>query len=121
MRIAIKDGYLLIQQLTSDQYNVIKSWNLMRWSRSEQLLRGTVNMELFDKLTLFGPLPSHIEDVRQQFHRTADLVNTEWNAKDPVPLVPYPVQKAMFRHQTRAANMALLTFGFNPELGDFDE
>lgn len=78
-------------------------------------------MALLDKLTVFGRLPPNIEAVRQKLHRTADLVNVERNAEDPKPLVPYPVSKPLFKHQTRAANMALITFGFNPERGDFDE
>lgn len=121
MRIAIKDGLLLVQQVTSEQYGIIISWNLMRWNRSAQRLQGKVSMELLDKLTLFGPLPEHIEDVRQQMHHIADLVNAERNTEEPTPLVPYPVTRKMFRHQTRAANMTLLTFGFNPETGEFEE
>lgn len=121
MKVAIKDGDLLIQQVTSDQYNIIKSWNMMRWVRSEQILRGRASMALLDKLTVFGKLPPNIEAVRAKLHRTADLVNAERSAEEPVPLVPYPVTKTLFRHQTRAANMALITFGFNPERGDFDE
>ena len=50
MRIAIKNGDVILQQLTPDQYNIIKSWNLMRWVRSEQALRGKANLALLDKL-----------------------------------------------------------------------
>lgn len=121
MKIAIKDGDLLIQQVTPDQYNIIKSWNMMRWVRSEQLLRGRASMALLDKLTVFGRLPAHIEAVRQKLHHTADLVNAERNAEAPKPLIPYQVKKPLFKHQIRAANMALITFGFDPERGDFDE
>lgn len=120
MKIAIKDGDLLIQQVTPDQYNIIKSWNIMRWVRSEQALRGKASIELLDRLTVFGRLPANIEALRQQLHHTADLVNAERNAEEPAPLVPYPVTKTLFKHQTRAVNMALITFGFDPERGDFD-
>lgn len=120
MQVAIKDGDLLIRQTTSDQYNIIKSWNMMRWVRSEQNLRGKVSMALLDKLTVFGRLPSNIEAVRAKLHRTADLVNAERSAGEPVPLVRYPVTKALFKHQIRAANMALITFGFNPERSGFE-
>lgn len=88
MKIAIKDGDLLIQQVTPDQYNIIKSWNIMRWVRSEQVLRGKASVELLDKLTVFGRLPANIEALRKQLHHTADLVNAERNAEEPAPLVP---------------------------------
>ena len=31
--------------------------------------------------------------------------------EDPVPLYKYPVKYPLFKHQTRGANMALITFG----------
>lgn len=121
MEMTIKDGNIQIRHLTSDQYNIIKSWNLMRWVRAEQLLRGRVSMELLDKLTVFGYLPYNIEAIRRQLHHTADLVNAERNAENPKPIVSYMVTKQLFKHQIRAANMALITFGFDPEKGDFKE
>ena len=121
MKVAIKDGDLLIQQVTSDQYNIIKSWNMMRWVKAQQCLQGRASIGLLDKLTVFGKLPPNIEAYRQKLHRTADLVNAERSAENPEPLVQYPVTKSLFKHQIRAANMALLTFGFNPERGDFDD
>lgn len=121
MRIAVKDGDVILQQLTSDQYNIIKSWNLMRWVRSEQALRGRVSIDLLDKLSTLGRLPPNIESTRQALHATADLVNRERNAEEPEALVPYPVTKSLFRHQTRGANMALITFGFTPDAQDFAE
>ena len=119
MRIAVKDGDVILQQLTSDQYNIIKSWNLMRWVRAEQALRGKVSIDLLDKLASLGKLPPHIEGIRSSLHHTADLVNGERNAEEPEPLVPYPVKKSLYKHQVRAANMALITFGYEPELSDF--
>jgi hypothetical protein len=93
---------------------------MKQWKKSEQLPRAG-KQALLDKLTVFGRLPAHIEAVRQKLHHTADLVNAERNAEEPKPLIPYPVKKPLFKHQIRAANMALITFGFDPERGDFDE
>lgn len=121
MRIAVKDGDVILQQLTSDQYNTIKGWNLMRWVRSEQALRGRVSIDLLDKLSTLGRLPPNIESTRQALHATADLVNRERNAEEPEALVPYPVTRKPYSHQTKAANMALYTFGFDPKRDDFAE
>lgn len=121
MRIAIKNGDVILQQLTPDQYNIIKSWNLMRWVRSEQALRGKANLALLDKLATLGKLPPSIEEMRKRLHGTADRVNAERNAENPEPLIQYPVTKSLFKHQTRAANMAVITFGYDPDAGDFTE
>ena len=112
MRIAVKDGEVILNQITPDQYNIIKSWNLMRWVRSEQALRGRVSTDLLDKLSTLGQLPPNIESTRQALHATAELVNRERSAEKPEALVPYPVTKSLFRHQVRGANMALITFGW---------
>lgn len=57
MKIAVRDGDIILQQLTPDQYNIIKSWNLMRWIRAEQALRGKASIDLLDKLSTLGRLP----------------------------------------------------------------
>lgn len=119
MKIAVRDGDIILQQLTPDQYNIIKSWNLMRWIRAEQALRGKASIDLLDKLSTLGKLPPRIEAQRQRLHHTADLVNRERGAETPAPLIPYPVRKGLFRHQTRAANMALITFGYDPATDEF--
>jgi hypothetical protein len=38
--------------------------------------------------------------------------------QDPVPFMDYPVKLPLYKHQVRAANMALMVFGFvSPEGG----
>lgn len=115
MKIALRDGDLILREISTDQYNIIKSWNLMRWVKAQQCLQGRASIGLLDKLTVFGKLPPNIETYRQKLHRTADLVNAERNAEEPKALTHYPVTKSLFKHQIRAANMALITFGYNPD------
>lgn len=121
MKIALKDGDIILREMTSDQYNIIKSWNSMKWVKAQQCLQGRASMALLDKLTVFGKLPPNIEAYRQSLHKTADLVNAERNAAEPRPFITYPVTKSLFRHQTRASNMALLTFGYEPSRDDFKD
>ena len=121
MKIAIRDGDLILREISTDQYNIIKSWNLMRWVKAQQCLQGRASIGLLDKLTVFGKLPPNIEAYRQSLHKTADLVNVERNAAEPRPFIPYPVTKSLFRHQIRASNMAMLTFGYEPSRDDFKD
>lgn len=123
MRIALSGGDVVVRQPSSDQYETIKSWNLMRWARSEQALRGKVSIDLLDKLSTLGKLPQDAEALRKKLCKVRDAVNRERNAESPVPIFNCEelVHTPLFRHQIRAVNMALLTFGYDPASGKFEE
>lgn len=70
MKIALRDGDLILREISTDQYNIIKSWNLMRWVKAQQCLQGRASIGLLDKLTVFGKLPPNIEAYRQSLHKT---------------------------------------------------
>ena len=58
MKIALQGTTLLIKEADNVQFAVIKSWNKMRWDRKTQLLTGTADMELLDKLASIVQLPT---------------------------------------------------------------
>lgn len=60
MKIALQGTTLLIKEVDNVQFAVIKSWNKMRWDRKTQLLTGTADMELLDKLSSIVQLPPAI-------------------------------------------------------------
>lgn len=60
MKIALQGSTLLIKEADNVQFAVIKSWNKMRWDRKTQLLTGTADMELLDKLASIVQLPPAI-------------------------------------------------------------
>ncbi len=111
MKMKLEDNLLIVASVDNTQYQMIKSWNLMKWNRTNQWLEGTVSMELLDKLAGIVALPQPIAEKRRQMHRLQDAVNAERMREEPVPLYKYPVKKKLFRHQIRGANMALITFG----------
>ena len=119
MNITINKGDIVIQQVTSDQYQCIKSWNAMRWVRSEQALRGRMNLALLNRIKAIFGLPDHIEKERLRLKQIEDWVSGERNRENPEPLIDYPVKANLFKHQIRGANMALITFGYNPDKEDF--
>lgn len=115
MKIALKDGQLLIKDADSAQFAVIKSWGKMKWSRSEQMICGPADRELLNKLSGMVRLPPHIEAERQRLNEIQEAVDVERLNEHPVPMYPYPVRMKLYAHQVRAANMALMTFGLiNP-------
>lgn len=111
MKMALKDGQVLIKDANNMQLTIIKSWNKMKWSRAEQMLHGPADAELLNRLAGLVRLPETIEAERQRLNSIQDAVDAERMKEDPVPLYKYPVKMPLFKHQIRGANMALLTFG----------
>lgn len=115
MKMALKDGQILIKEADNMQFTIIKSWNKMKWSKAEQMLHGPADGELLNKLAGLVRLPEAIEAERQRLNGIQDAVDAERMSEEPVPLYKPPVKLSMFKHQVRAYNMSLLTFGLvNP-------
>lgn len=114
MKMAMKDGQILIKDADNTQFTIIKSWGKMKWSRAERMFYGPAEIELLNKLAGIVRLPGPIEAERQRLNEIAQAVDSERMKTDPEPLYKYPVKFPLFKHQTRAANMALITFGLVP-------
>lgn len=111
MKMALKDGQILIKDADNMQFTIIKSWNKMKWVKSEQMLQGPADGELLNRLAGLVRLPAGIEAERQRLNSITEAVDRERMKEDPVPLYKYPVKYPLFKHQTRGANMCLMTFG----------
>lgn len=111
MKMALKDGQILIKEADNMQFTIIKSWNKMKWSKAEQMLHGPADGELLNRLAGLVRLPANIEAERQRLNRIQEAVDAERMKEEPEPLYKYPVKYPLFKHQTRGANMALITFG----------
>ena len=112
MKIALQGTTLLIKEADNVQFAVIKSWNKMRWDRKTQLLTGTADMELLDKLASIVQLPPAIAQRRSQLHRVQEAIDSERVNPHPKPLADYPVKMSLYDHQVRGANMCLVAFGW---------
>lgn len=112
MLMAIKDGQVLIKNVDSTQYAAIKSWNMMRWNRAEQMYSGTATKDLLNRLSgLVGKLPGAAEAERQRLNRLAAAIDKERMEPEPEPFIAPPVKVRPYRHQIRGYNMALLALG----------
>lgn len=118
MKMAMKNGQILIKDADNYQFQIIKSWNKMRWNKAEKMLQAPAEIELLNKLAGIVALPESIEAERLRLNRIAAAVDAERLNENPQPLYKYPVKLPLFKHQIRGANMALMTFGLvtgNPE------
>lgn len=111
MKMKMDNGMLIIAGCDSTQFNIIRSWNLMKWNRSSQWLEGPCTAGLLNKLSSIVRLPEQVEKERQHMNEVAEAIDRERMAEEPVPLYKYPVKYPLFKHQTRGANMALIAFG----------
>ena len=114
MKMAMKDGQILIKDADNTQFTIIKSWSKMKWSRAERMFYGPAEIELLNKLAGIVRLPGPIEAERQRLNIISQAVDAERMKPEPEPLYKYPVKFPLYKHQTRAANMALITFGIVP-------
>ena len=114
MKMALKDGQILIKEADSNQFMIIKSWNKMKWSKAQQMLYGPADGELLNKLAGLVRLPPVIEDRRQTLNKITRAIDRERLNENPKPLYRYPVKYELFKHQMRGANMALIAFGLVP-------
>ena len=110
MKMAIKDGQVLLVEVGSDKYMQIKSRGLMKWSKQQQALYGPATAELLNYLATLFRLPGPAEEMRQRLNRLEDSVDAQRVEPEPEPLYKFPVKLPLYRHQIRGANMALMVF-----------
>lgn len=111
MKMAMKDGQILIREADNVQFAIIKSWGKMKWNRATQTLSGVADMELLNKLAEIVSLPASIEAERIKLNEIMAAVDKERMNPKPIPIILPPVKVSLFAHQIRGYNMALMTFG----------
>lgn len=116
MRMAIKDGRIYIIEFDSTQYGIMRSWGTLRYVRANKWMEGAVSLELLDKLAGITALPPKAAELRKKLADTQKAIDTLRTEEDPKPLVKFPVKGSLYKHQIRAADMALVEFGLvDPE------
>ena len=121
MKIAMRDGQLLIKEADNIQFQIIKSWEKMKWSRQAQMLSGSADIELLNKLASIVNLPPSIEAERQRLNAVMAAVDKERMNENPKPLIKPPIKVRPFKHQVRGYNMALMTLGLVEPLKEENE
>ena len=111
MKMAIKDGQVMLVDISPNRYMAIKSTGLMKWDRQRQMLHGPATAELLNQLAKIFPLPEQAEQMRGHLNRVNEAIDRERKNPHPVPLYDYPVKIPMYSHQVRGANMSMILFG----------
>ena len=66
MKMAMKDGKIMLIEVDNTQMAIIKSWNSMKYDRRKSMMIGDCSKELLDKLSKIVRLPPAIESYRQR-------------------------------------------------------
>lgn len=111
MKMALKEGQIFIKEADNVQFQIIKSWGKMKWSRASQTLSGVADIELLNKLAGLVNLPVSIEAERKRLNRIMAAVDKERVNENPVPMIEPPIKVSPFKHQIRGYNMALMVLG----------
>lgn len=123
MKMALDGDTLYIIEANGDEFNTILGWSgkMTRSKTDRKRLEGFADLELLNNLYALLRknglrLPPAVEKRRLELRRRQDAVDRERVNQKPEPLFKYPVKMPLYAHQTRGANMALLTFGWaDPE------
>lgn len=107
MKMAMKDGKIMLIEVDNTQMAIIKSWNSMKYDRRKNMMIGDCSKELLDKLSKIVRLPPAIESYRQRLDETQRAVDKMRVEKEPEALVKYPVQVGF---SAAAATYALRRF-----------
>lgn len=111
MKIALIRGVVTIAELSNLDFQRLKNISGLRWNRTTRCMVGPVSLNLLDGLARYYKLPADMETKRQRLGKTRREIDAERLAEDPAPLLPYPVNANLYKHQIRGANMALRAFG----------
>lgn len=111
MKIALIRSVVTIAELSNLDFQRLKNISGLRWNRTTRCMVGPVSLNLLDGLARFYKLPADMETKRQRLGKTRREIDAERLAEDPAPLLPYPVNANLYKHQIRGANMALRAFG----------
>ena len=129
IKIKVAGGYILIQDASKEQFGELTGSGKFKWDRykyqdrqtgevkTEKAIMAPANLSCLDFLQNVLrksrlSLPPDAAKLRRELHTTKDAVDRERTKEKPEPAVKYPVKMQLYQHQTRAANMALLTFGW---------
>lgn len=117
MKVAMKNGRIVLAQIEQARMDKLKKTGMLRWNKAARTYSAPVTLDLLDVLAQIFPLPDTVEAERRRLAGIARQLDAQRAASEPVPLTSYPVRAKLFRHQVRAANMALIQLSSKPSAG----
>lgn len=109
MKIAHSDGKIYIQ-CSKEEYPIVKGLPNAKFDKKTEAWVIPKTLDMLERLKRFIKLPEPLESERQRLKRKQSLIDAERMKENPIPVTKYPVKVNLFKHQVKAANMAMLAF-----------
>ena len=119
MKQKIDNGKIYIIPDEKD-ISTIRGWRLLKENKAKGYWVGDVSRTLLIKIKALGGLIPQARRELDRLNKIQEAVDKERVKPDDEvkPLYEYPVKAGLYKHQIRAANMALMVFGVaEPEGG----
>lgn len=110
MKIAMKEGRIILAEIDQARMDRLKKTRMLRWNKADHTYSAPVSLDLLNTLAGIFRLPDFMEEERRRLDRTARYIESERKATILVPFMHYPVKADLYKHQIRAANMAMIQF-----------
>lgn len=111
MKMMIRDGRVTLLEVPPSKAQQIKKTNRMRWDRETGSFTAPASLGLLESLAGVFRFPQPYAAILDGMIRNRAAMEDERTKETPEALYEYPVKRTLYRHQVRAANMALLAFG----------
>lgn len=108
MKIALQNGVIIIAE-ANDRFQALKSIGF-KYQKSDKTLRLDLSLQNLELLEKIIKLPQSFMEIKNHLAQNQLIIDEMRKDPDPKPIVEYPVKVNLFKHQIRAANMAMVTF-----------
>lgn len=108
MRIAIQNDVIIVAE-PNEKYQVLKSLGF-RYQKSDRTLRNDLTLQNLERLGKIISLPPSFVEVKNRLMQNQLIIDEMRKEPEPTPMFNYPVNVELFKHQIRAANMAMISF-----------
>lgn len=112
MKIATTADRLYLRPDGDGEKEIIKGLPGVRYDRKSTAWVGMPTLELLERLERLIRLPSDAQDMLYHLRARRAVMDAERVRDRPVAMYAYPVKVELFAHQIKAANMAMLAFGW---------
>jgi hypothetical protein len=112
MQQKMENGLIFVRG-SKEEDAIIKTWRMMTKDKEKGIWYAPVTKPLLENLSRNGGLIPPAKEALRKMREVQDAVDAERLKPDDKvePMTTYPVKAKLYKHQIRAANMALMTFG----------
>lgn len=106
MKIALQNDVIIIAE-ASDRFQALKSIGF-KYQKSDKTLRNDLSLQNLEALSKIINLPPSFVEIKNRLMQNQLIIDEIRKDPEPKPIVNYPVNVDLFKHQVRAWNIPSL-------------